>query len=120
MFLPKSHHLSFYILLKSVLMTACLVHVALPVLCYAQPSITSGGTLPIPTNVEISGSNCRISEGTIRNNNQFHSFGRFNVLTGESATFTGPPAIQNIIGRVTGGELSNIDGLIASENGLVD
>ena len=65
--------------------------------------------------MDINGTNYRISEGTIKNTNQFHSFGRFNVLTGESATFTGPPSIANIISRVTGGELSNIDGLIESE-----
>ena len=28
--------------------------------------------------------------GQLRGNNLFHSFGQFNVQTGESATFTGP------------------------------
>ena len=45
-------------------------------------------------------------------NNLFFSFGTFNVYTGESATFTGPGNIQNIISRVTGGEASTIDGLL--------
>ena len=47
--------------------------------------------------------------------NLFHSFGRFNVNTGESATFNGPNSVKNIIGRVTGGSSSTINGLLRSE-----
>jgi filamentous hemagglutinin family protein len=47
--------------------------------------------------------------------NLFHSFERFSVLQGESATFTGPSGIDNVISRVTGGELSRINGILASE-----
>ena len=47
--------------------------------------------------------------------NLFHSFTEFNVQTGGSATFTGPAAINNILGRVTGGNVSEIDGLIKSD-----
>jgi len=47
--------------------------------------------------------------------NLFHSFGTFNINTHESATFTGPDSIDNIISRVTGGQFSWIDGLIRSE-----
>jgi filamentous hemagglutinin family protein len=46
--------------------------------------------------------------------NLFHSFGRFNIDTGESATFSGPSSIDNILGRVTGGSASTIDGLLRS------
>ncbi len=46
--------------------------------------------------------------------NLFHSFSQFNLATGESATFSGPPSIANIIGRVTGGSASHIDGLLRS------
>ncbi len=46
--------------------------------------------------------------------NLFHSFGQFSVHTGESATFSGPNSVSNIIGRVTGGEASLIDGTLRS------
>lgn len=49
-----------------------------------------------------------------RGGNLFHSFGRFNVVTGESATFSGPNSVTNIISRVTGGEASWIDGTLRS------
>src|SRR6266571_5210419 len=53
--------------------------------------------------------------GQIRGLNLFHSFGQFNLFRGESATFTGPNTIANIIGRVTGGSPSSIDGTIRSQ-----
>ncbi len=46
--------------------------------------------------------------------NLFHSFSRFNINTGESATFSGPDSVRNIIGRVTGGDASWIDGKLRS------
>jgi len=52
--------------------------------------------------------------GSRAGNNLFHSFDKFNINTGESATFTGPAQIANIIGRVTGGNLSFIDGALNS------
>lgn len=53
--------------------------------------------------------------GQIRGPNLFHSFGEFNVPTQGSATFVGPTTITNILGRVTGGNVSHIDGLLKSE-----
>ena len=54
--------------------------------------------------------------GTTRGTNLFHSFGAFNVHTGESATFTNstPAPINNVLARVTGGEVSQVDGLLRS------
>jgi len=46
--------------------------------------------------------------------NLFHSFGKFNLETGTAATFSGSPTIDNIVGRVTGGTRSSIDGLLHS------
>ena len=52
--------------------------------------------------------------GQLRGDNLFHSFGEFNVQTGESATFTGPDTVNNVIGRVTAGNQSFIDGRLGS------
>jgi filamentous hemagglutinin family protein len=53
--------------------------------------------------------------------NLFHSFSKFSIATGQSATFTedpalnsGLPPIGNVIARVTGGSPSTIDGLLRS------
>ncbi|MCP4111120.1 MAG: filamentous hemagglutinin N-terminal domain-containing protein [Desulfobacteraceae bacterium] len=46
--------------------------------------------------------------------NLFHSFHTFNINTNESATFSGPATVQNIISRVTGGTGSWIDGNLSS------
>lgn len=57
------------------------------------------------------------SLGTTVGNNLFHSFQQFNLQKGESATFAGDAALQNVISRVTGGSLSSIDGLLKSSIG---
>ena len=64
----------------------------------------------------LSGPNYEISAGMgqLRGRNLFHSFGQFNILTGQSATFTGPASVNNILSRVTGGNPSVIDGLLQS------
>lgn len=46
--------------------------------------------------------------------NLFHSFQEFSLNSTESATFSGPNSVQNVINRVTGGNPSNIDGLLRS------
>lgn len=49
--------------------------------------------------------------------NLFHSFQTFDVATGESATFTEQGAggpIESVLARVTGGESSDVDGLLRS------
>jgi filamentous hemagglutinin family protein len=58
--------------------------------------------------------------GTQRGDNLFHSFEKFGIATGQTATFTGPGTIKNVISRVTGGEVSNIDGTLASTVGQAD
>src|SRR3954463_3890028 len=58
--------------------------------------------------------------GTRRGDNLFHSFEKFGIATGQSATFTGPGEIKNVISRVTGGEVSTIDGTLASKVGQAD
>jgi filamentous hemagglutinin family protein len=53
--------------------------------------------------------------GTLKGTNLFHSFSTFNVEQNETATFTGPSSVANIIGRVTGGMASSVNGTIQSK-----
>jgi len=52
--------------------------------------------------------------GKLHDGNLFHSFQDFNLQRGESATFSGPGSIDNIISRVTSGNSSYIDGTLRS------
>ena len=52
----------------------------------------------------------RIDGGAARGANLFHSFQEFNVGQGRSVYFANPAQIQNILSRVTGGNVSNILG----------
>jgi len=92
-----------------------LLHTALLVVSQtAVPSaITADGTLG--TAVTQSGRNYTIQEGTLRGSNLFQSFDRFSVGPGDTAAFTGLPAIANIVGLIMGGQQSTIDGLLRSE-----
>ncbi len=88
--------------------------------CYAQvPSaIAPDGTLE--TVITQQGAVFNITGGTRpgQGPNLFHSFDQFDVGTGDTAHFVGQPGIDNIIGRVTGGSESVIDGLLQSDASL--
>ncbi len=62
----------------------------------------------------LTGPDYQITEnlGKRAGSNLFHSFGRFNINSSESATFSGSTGIKNVISRVTGGQASNIDGTL--------
>lgn len=80
--------------------------ITLPASC----EVLSDGTTN--TTVNTNGNNFTILNGIQRGGNLFHSFKEFSIPTGGSATFNNSSAIVNIINRVTGGNISNIDGLI--------
>ncbi|WP_392478479.1 filamentous hemagglutinin N-terminal domain-containing protein [Nostoc sp. C110] len=54
----------------------------------------------------------QIDGGAIRGTNLFHSFEQFSVLTNSRVHFNNGTNIQNIISRVTGKSISNIDGIL--------
>ena len=66
----------------------------------------------LKTTVSQSGNNFTITNGDRVGNNLFHSFSQFSVPSNASAFFNNALDIQNIFSRVTGGNISNIDGLI--------
>jgi filamentous hemagglutinin family protein len=82
----------------------------------ANAQVTSDGTTN--TIVNPSGNNFNILNGIEKGNNLFHSFNNFSVPTGGSARFDliNTPNITTIFSRVTGGNVSNIDGLIQTLN----
>ncbi|AFY54832.1 filamentous hemagglutinin family N-terminal domain protein [Rivularia sp. PCC 7116] len=76
----------------------------------ASSQVTSDNTTN--TTVDTSNNNFNILNGIQKGNNLFHSFKEFSIPTGSSATFDNSTDVVNIINRVTGGNTSNINGLI--------
>ena len=77
-------------------------------------SIETDGTTP--TQPENCSSDCTIEGGLQQGNNLFHSFERFNVDVGIRVLFQ-DPGVANILGRVTGNELSEILGTLGVSGG---
>ncbi|MEA5485933.1 MULTISPECIES: CHAT domain-containing protein [Pseudanabaena] len=84
---------------------------ALPAIAQVQivPANDGTGTVVLPN-----GDRIDIKGGTTSGNgaNVFHSFQGFNVQTGQTANFVVSPQVQNVLGGVTGGDPSLINGTI--------
>ena len=80
----------------------------------ATAQITPDGTTN--TTVDVDGNDFTINQGDRAGSNLFHSFRDFSVPNGGSAFFDNAADIANIFSRVTGGNISNIDGLIRAND----
>ncbi|MDM8565921.1 filamentous hemagglutinin N-terminal domain-containing protein [Candidatus Halobeggiatoa sp. HSG11] len=76
--------------------------------------VITDGTLG--QNINLPGPDFQITSdlGQQHGRNLFHSFQDFNIDSHQSATFSGPGSVQNILSRVTGGNPSNINGVFRS------
>ncbi len=83
----------------------------------AKAQVNTDGTTS--TTVNQDGNNFTIEQGDRVGDNLFHSFNEFSVPTMGSALFNNATDIANIFSRVTGSNISSIDGLI-SANGAAN
>jgi filamentous hemagglutinin family protein len=81
--------------------------------------ITPDNTLPTNSAVTSEGNIVEINQGTRAGDNLFHSFTDFSVPSGTEAQFNNASDVANIINRVTGGNISDIQGII-SANGAAN
>ncbi|MBI4780866.1 MAG: filamentous hemagglutinin N-terminal domain-containing protein [Oscillatoriophycideae cyanobacterium NC_groundwater_1537_Pr4_S-0.65um_50_18] len=96
------------------LLTLLCVELLLPEGVQAQ--VSADGTLSTTVS-SADQRNFVINNGNRAGGNLFHSFREFSVPTGGSAYFNNAADVQNIFSRVTGGTVSNIDGLIRANGG---
>ena len=90
-------------------------------LCFptlARTQVIEDSSLSTEVNTE-NNRNFRVDGGEQRGTNLFHSFREFSIPTNGSVLFNNADAIANIITRVTGSSISNIDGAIAN-NGIAN
>jgi filamentous hemagglutinin family protein len=69
----------------------------------------------LPTTVEQLEEIMRINGGEREGNNLFHSFEEFSIPEGMEAIFENATDIENIFTRITGDDISNIDGILSTQ-----
>ncbi|XGV98485.1 MAG: filamentous hemagglutinin N-terminal domain-containing protein [Leptolyngbya sp. BL-A-14] len=75
--------------------------------------VVPDATLPSGERSQVSaGPVFQIDGGAVRDRNLFHSFNQFSLAQGQTAFFNNATNITNIIARVTGGQVSRINGLL--------
>ncbi|HYW21283.1 MAG TPA: filamentous hemagglutinin N-terminal domain-containing protein [Nodularia sp. (in: cyanobacteria)] len=77
-----------------------------------KAQIIPDSTLPVNSGITIDSDISIINGGTRAGNNLLHSFDQFSIPNGKTVYFNNAGDIQNIISRVTGKSISNIDGLL--------
>jgi filamentous hemagglutinin family protein len=103
---------------SSLLLAIVLVGFPTVIPTVALGQVTPDGSLNTVVRTD-NGSDFAIEAGEQVGDNLFHSFRDFSVPTGGSATFNNGSTVRNIIGRITGGNASTIDGLIRA-NGVAN
>lgn len=96
--------------LKKTILISC-IFISSPI----NAQIVPDATLPQNSKITTTEDNTSvINEGSKVGSNLFHSFEQFSVSTGNTAYFNNSLDVQNIISRITGSSVSEIDGLIRS------
>ena len=93
----------------------CLLLLAIGCQSAGRAQIATDGSLGSAT--ALTGPNFAIPDslGKKAGGNLFHSFSEFSLGQTQSATFSGPVGVKNILARVTGGRASSIDGILRSD-----
>jgi len=86
------------------------ISVFLPKLAYGQ--VRPDNTLPNPSIVNTNNNRYTITGGTLRGTTLFHSFQELSVPNNGVIDFQNSLQVQNILTRITGNNISNINGLI--------
>jgi filamentous hemagglutinin family protein len=86
---------------------------------YTLAQIIPDTTLPVNSRITKKANISTVEGGTQAGGNLFHSFLEFSIPDGNTAYFNNAATIQNIITRITGGTVSNINGIIRT-NGIAN